>query len=167
MHQEHIPSAGKRVQACHDCVWFYFWLVEKVARTFFSQSQSVAGAIPKQSYSQQRGRTKRVLQNHNLHEHWNQEHGVFRQISRVTVNQGDHRSTRWNRNRIVKKKKRLAWFILDNWSLRCCLLSSCFQLFLAPLEPDKTLKKDLSGVGFNMLVATATDFKKFEPPGTA
>ena len=37
-----VPSAGKRVRVSHDWFWFYFWLVEKVARDFFSQSQSVA-----------------------------------------------------------------------------------------------------------------------------
>ena len=35
-------APAKRVRASHDWFWFYFWLVEKVARDFFSHSQSVA-----------------------------------------------------------------------------------------------------------------------------
>ena len=37
-----VPSPGKRVRVSHDWFWFHFWLVEKVTREFFNQSQSVA-----------------------------------------------------------------------------------------------------------------------------
>ena len=34
-------EALKNERQCHDWVWFYFWLDEKVAQEFFSQSFSV------------------------------------------------------------------------------------------------------------------------------
>ena len=35
-----VPSAGKRVRVNHDWFWFYFWLVEKVARDFLTNHKA-------------------------------------------------------------------------------------------------------------------------------
>ena len=42
MHAAGIKGGKKHVQVSPDQFWFDFWLVEKVARHFFSQPQSVA-----------------------------------------------------------------------------------------------------------------------------
>ena len=39
-------SAGKRVRVYHDWFWLYFWVDEKLARVFLTQSRSVEFAKP-------------------------------------------------------------------------------------------------------------------------
>ena len=35
-----VPSVGKRVRINNDCFWFYFWLVEEVARDLLTNHKA-------------------------------------------------------------------------------------------------------------------------------